>query len=273
MKPSIETLAMIRDYARGELNEQEMARVEDLLAKQPELQEEVLLAQLLSEETEAMEKQRLLQVIQEADGEAVGATPGVPSNKIVPLWKQPWFRLAAASVLLLLAFGLFWYIGDTPSADRFASFREEAYVAPPVSDAMRSGVSSVDWLSDANQYLQTNQYEQCLSAVESIPPSDSLYLYALLLKGHSHYKMQQYERAIGAFEELLEQPADEPLYFSPNADHIRWSRLLAALAKWEADKTPENRQVIERLLVAFLEQADRTDRYYEEAQQLQRLLN
>jgi len=277
MMESSDILLLIKKYAQGELNDEERKSFERMLSDNPDLQKEVESTKLLMRAAEKTERQRLLSLVQELSvqtespsvqlllRERLRRTLKTWAAVFTPPQKLVW-RIGIA--VLFAAAAIWWFSKPT---DRFPEFQKVAYVPPAASDLLRRGTAG-NFISTAFREYESGNYWQSLAGLENASPEDSLFLVALLLRGHNHYQLGNYTQAAIVFNELITQQDSSAKYLHPNPDNVAWTRILALLAQYRSDKKEAKRDELLQALNAFLKTANSTDTYHKRAAELQELL-
>lgn len=261
MNTSNDIYLLVKKYVSGELDEQGRKDFEAILEEHPELKEEIEFTKSLIRSTEKFERQRLLHL-----AEKVGSKPG----NIRHLHKY-WRWAAVVAVPILVTLGLVWRF-STSNNDRVVAFRSSSYIKPALQGASLKGTTDSTLLLEAYSQYDKAEYDRSLALLELIPSGDSLYLYALFLKGHNYYRSDSFEQAINAFEEMEGLWGAEKKYLIPNRDNAGWTRILAMLELYQIEKKDEKKQELIQAIGLFLETADTTDIYFKKAKELQKLL-
>ncbi|MCB0518356.1 MAG: hypothetical protein H6577_06255 [Lewinellaceae bacterium] len=266
MNTSDDIFLLIKQYASGELDEQGRKDLEAALAERPDLRDELAFTQSLRRTTEKAERQRLLALIESVDSSGGNTDRPTEAAPLAKPRQYGWALLAAAALLVALAL-LWWFYRQ--SAEPLEKFQHTAYVEPSLGSAATRGGTERGLLLDAFREYEAGNYTGSLALLDSMPPGDSLYLYALFLRGHDHFRAGRYGQAIGAFDQLEQQFGTNPAYLAPNRDNAGWTRLLALLQLYEKEKSDSKKQALLQAIQAFLEGADNSDIYFKKATELQ----
>lgn len=117
-----------------------------------------------------------------------------------------------------------------------------------------------------------NEFKTCVTTLDPIQRTDSLYLFALYLKQHAYYKSEQFEASLDAYKRI-DQLKEEPLYRKKYLDFINaeWTSILAYLNIYQKEKKKANKEELLSSVKAFLQKSP-IRKYREPAEQLQKWL-
>jgi len=269
LKVSFEILELIKRYVKGEGSDEERRTLEQLLVEQPELQEEIDLAKMLVKETEELERQRILDMIESTDSpseEEVEIAP--PSSTSIFSNKKIWWILIGFLIALIALLG-WWKMKSAPLEKKVYAFQQNTYIIPSNENFLR-GSTSMTTLDEAYREYVLKDYKKSLSLLQLFSDQDSLYLQSLYLKGHNFYLTQNYRKSIEVFDEILSKK-ELGNYYAPDWDNIGWTRILAKLS--EEENFENNKTALKKEVSDFLKVANPTDVYFQNAKQLEGLLD
>lgn len=258
----------IMAYLTGEMGEEDKIIFKTRLTVDPELARKLGELRPLAEGFKAMRHEGFEN---EVKGWANGLTTKKtkPAAKVVPLAKRrnQWWRYAAAAILLALIAVAFWQLGPSLFGEQdLTAFQQQNYIAPAA--AVERGSKTM--LEEGVTAFEKGNYTLAVSALQSITAEDSLFVTAQYYLGHAQFKMERYREATAAFSQSLDAVENGRTYQLGdfNADNAGWTRVLAQLAQ----SNGQDDTVLYRLLAEFLDQADRTDVYYQKALELEERL-
>ncbi len=156
----------------------------------------------------------------------------------VPINKKNFFvlnsvvrKIAVAIVFLIIGIGTsYWWM----QKNAWQKFEQAKYIRP-VLDVDRGGrsdgvsstydLAEIDFASVADG---KTDYTACINRLKTITPKDSLYLKALYLSGHAHYKSGNYNIAKQEFEKLIKayNTTNKNWINTVNLDNAKWIAIL-----------------------------------------------
>ncbi|MCB0629814.1 MAG: tetratricopeptide repeat protein [Lewinella sp.] len=223
----MENIDKIEKYLSGDMAGEERQSFEAEVAANPALADEVDLLRLAREAVELQIGDNLRQQFQEWDQSATQSTTSTEA-KVVQMKPRTTLRRVlaiAATVLLLLSAGSFWYANDQYAADAIAGDLYESIATT------RRPNSSEDTLEKAIAAIMDKNYAEADQLLQTIQPNDLKYTDARYYLGHSYYQQGQYNEAINILQNLGDN-AD--INLSESAD---WLRVLSYLELGQTDNT------------------------------------
>ena len=179
---------------------------------------------------------------------------------------------AAASVLLLVAVGT-WYFSNQGSAlQRFAG-EQSALVAMHFDNDKSSEGEQLDQQKILQQaeidYGQKN-FLAGIDKVKTIAADSPYYSKAQYLSGHAWFQLQEYAKAATAFEKVLEHPIVQDF---KSREEASWTYLLALTQIYLENPNEANKNKLQTKLPELLKTADPKNIYLKKEQELKQLLN
>ena len=114
--------------------------------------------------------------------------------------KMQWWKIGAAVIVLLLAFG-----GLLKNEISSTGQLYDSYYQSPEWSSQRSVSSDVSYLQEANSYYVAGEYEKAISLYnEAISKSSEKYVYHFY-KGASLQNMEEFEQAIPEYTKVISQ--------------------------------------------------------------------
>ncbi len=262
-------LIKLKRYAVGELQGKERDELEALLLKNADLREELEMTKALISATEAAEKERLINLIEKINAEKIEENiPEKNKDNIVPL--NPMYKkLVWAAGIAAIAAICFWLF--FPFSDPLDNFSQTTYIKPAIVGASLRGESQ-NKLSNAHREYLLNNFSKSNELLSGIEPSDSLYLYSLLLQGHNHFRSGNFDAAISTFDQLIARADPKGPYYRLNIDNAGWTRILAIFSKYKKEQDPDLKTELLNAINTFKQRADESDVYFEKAVLLEKLL-
>lgn len=254
---------LITDYLAGNMAPEAAVAFEKRLNTEPDLADTVKDWRTLAQGFKAMRRAELESEVQQwAESLPGGKQTGSAKVVSLPKKRNTWWRYAVAAVLLALVAVAIWQLVPSGLGGQdLTAFSQSQYIAP--APAVERGSKTM--LEEGVTAFETGNYTLATSALDAIPAEDSLYVTAQFFLGHAHFKMERYTEAIAAFTKSLDAAEAGTYQLGDfNADNAAWTRILARLAQTNNEKDT----TLQRYLTEFLDQADRTDVYYQKAQAL-----
>jgi anti-sigma factor RsiW len=260
---------LIMDYLAGDLSPAERIAFEQRLINEPALAQTLAEHRTLAAGFKAMRQADFEnEVLEWSKNLPVAETD--KTAKVIPLAKKrnTWWRYATAAVLLALLAVAIWQLGPVASGGPdLTAFSRDNYIAP-AAIIERGNEATLDRAVAA---LESGDLIAAEVALKTISSADSLYATAQYYLGHTYYRSQRYVEAVSAFTNSLNAAAGSSNYnladFNP--DNAAWTRILAYLAA--SEETSDS--TLRSYLADFLDQADRSDVYYQKARELETLLS
>lgn len=258
--PSL-TLEVLMDYLEGTLSEQEVARVDQILAEEPEwinVLENLELGLEKDPDIRAKAKaftQAASEAAFRASAEEVTSAPASEPKVInLPFWRQPVWQMAAVILMILLPAGWLLTQNNGPYIDQMS----ELYLQPFDASIVR-GVPSAAEIFDKglNEYQQGN-YAQAAHDLAVITDSQDLSkderLTATLYLGLSYLFSDNYE---GASEELEKVVGEGKTIYEVYAKwYLAWSY-------WKSGRTEEAKAGFEELALIPSDHQDKAKKILE----------
>ncbi|PHN05610.1 hypothetical protein [Flavilitoribacter nigricans] len=262
---------LLMAYVEGTLDTDAREAFERTMDRDPDLRQRVETQMAISQGFKGLQHEAFAREVK-GWAEALPGAETPKETKVVPLKrKSNTWRYAAAAAVLLLIVAAFWLI-NVPGGEDFSysAFRQENYI-PPVDLTDRGNGEEV--LAAAARDFNQGNYAASVEKLRTITSEDSLYVTARYWMGHGFYQLGQYDQAVAAFGQSLE-PTAGITYDLRNfsRDNAAWTRILAQIARVDGEEDPGLRRELENFLTDFLENADRSDTYYNKALELQRNL-
>ena len=257
MKLEENILTLYKSYIRGELNEADAKALES----RPNFKEELSLSRDLMYVTSFEERKRLEVLARQAsqDHKTLSEKTSTSNRR----------RLLLGLLILLLGILVYWLFFW--QNDPLKKFIESEAVPPAIaSTALKSSTGSS--LSIAYRDYQLGNYDQSIATLNAIPASDSTYLFAQLLSGHSHFQAGDLEEAVNRFDNLLALRGNEQDWLLPNYENAAWGRLMALASLYESQPSEAVKAELQQTTAAFLDSANPQDIYYEKARALEELI-
>jgi len=184
----------IHAYLEEQLSPEDKLAFEQEMEVNPDLREEVQLQKsaflLLKHGIREKQRQKVSDLFAEE----------FPENK--PSSGFPWFRVAAAVLLLALAIPIgIWLFGKPGNQDLFANF------CSPMEDritTMSGDHGHVPFYNGLKAYNKED-YPQAIQFFQQVPRGDSLYDYALLYTGNAQLAEGNTEKAKNTFIKIKEE--------------------------------------------------------------------
>jgi TolA-binding protein len=221
----MENIDKIEKYLSGDMAVEEQQAFEAEVAADPALADEVDLLRLAKEAVELQIGDSLRQQMQEWQQSASGTKEKMEAKVVAMKPRASLRRLLAiaASVLLLLSAGTFWYANDQYDAGSIAGnlYSFEAGTRRPNA--------SEETLNDALDAIRDGQYTEADQLLQTIQPNDPNYADARYYLGNSYFQQAQYNDAIAVLQDLGGQ-AD--INLQESAD---WLRVLSYLELGQTD--------------------------------------
>lgn len=224
-RSDMENIDKIEKYLSGDMAVEEQQAFEAEVAADPALADEVDLLRLAKEAVELQIGDSLRQQMQEWQQSASGTKEKMEAKVVAMKPRASLRRLLAiaASVLLLLSAGTFWYANDQYDAGSIAGnlYSFEAGTRRPNA--------SEETLNDALDAIRDGQYTEADQLLQTIQPNDPNYADARYYLGNSYFQQAQYNDAIAVLQDLGGQ-AD--INLQESAD---WLRVLSYLELGQTD--------------------------------------
>lgn len=247
----------IREYINHELSEQEQQALEEQMLKDKDLSEEVNATIALKAQLDKKQKQ-----LWEEYEQDYAANPEKWEAEFPPMAtytpKHAFFQLprikavmgmAASFMLFLAAYFLlsppidtqtlatqYWKEATAPNKFNFhTQTRKE--VAPNLTQEEKRKLQ----LEQAYEFFGEKEYQQALLLLEDIPQESHYYAKALLLKGVTHFQLQQNQQATQNLQIILQNRA-----LSGNDD----ARKFLALIYLQTNQLEEAKQILEEIIEA-----------------------
>ena len=151
-------------------------------------------------------------------------------------------------------------------------FLQDNYIEP--TSVVTRGAED-ELFTRASRSFDARDFAQAAELLGRVQESDSLFVQARYLQGHSYYQLGQYRQAVTAFSQSLQPPPggdyDKGIF---NPDNAGWTRILAQVQLLERGLGSETllKQDLRVFMDRFMQQAYRSDVYYQKAQELEGLL-
>lgn len=248
----------IEAYLSGEMTGADRQSFEAEMAERPELADEVDLCRLAREAVELSIGDQLRQQMQQWQQEEAGADKNRTAKVVKMAPRQSMRRVLAiaASVMLLLAAGTFWYANSNFDSGKMAlGFYEELDLR-----TLRSNAPATDPLAQPKADIEAGSFAAADAFLENVSPANGSYPDARFLLAHSFYRQGRSSDAINILQELIDAP-DGLL-----KDEAEWLTVLSYLQMNETEDTD-----FQELLTAIAANPDHS--YYRKAQQLQEKLH
>ena len=242
--PSL-TLEVLMDYLEGRLSEQEVARVDQILAEEPEWID-VLENLELGLEKDPDIRAKAKSFTQAASEAAFRASPedetstSAPEAKVVklPFWRQPIWQMAAVILVLLLPAGWLLTQNNGPYIDQMS----ELYLQPFGVTDIRSVPSAAEILDQGLAAYQQGNYAQAAHDLAVITDSQELNkderLTATMYLGLSYLFSDAYDSATSELEKVVQAGK------TPYEMYAKW---YLAWSYWKSGKTEKAKAGFEEL--------------------------
>lgn len=221
----MENIDKIEEYLSGAMAGEERQAFEAEVAANPALADEVGLLRLAREAVELEISDNLRQQFQEWDQSAAKSTEEAEAKvvKMKPRANLRRILSIAATVLLLIAAGTFWFANNQYSSNAIAG---DLYSS---ISTMRRPNDTENTLNNALDAIRSGDYTQADQLLQTIQPADVNYADARYYLGHSYFQQERYTEAITALQNLGDQ-ADINLRESAN-----WLQVLSYLELDQSD--------------------------------------
>ncbi|MEM9820529.1 MAG: hypothetical protein AAF985_05635 [Bacteroidota bacterium] len=236
----------IDQYLMGQLQGESLRLFEQQLEGDPDLANEVKERRKSLDVLEDIGDLQLKERIQNIHNRVLDQQPASTSTeksigRIRPLYT--WLALAA-SVLLLLAAGMWWSTTPTPDAQQLFAQHYEAY---PISFTSRAGENDTK-LADASRYYREGAFEKVIGPLESVL-ADSINTKAKLALGIAELELNHFAKAIQHFDDLIN--AKDPLY----EEQALWFKALTYLKQNDLDNCAQQLKQLDQDRFSFKRQA------------------
>ena len=161
----------------------------------------------------------------------------------------------AASLLLLLSIGAFWYANAYFSNQQLA----QQSIEWPAANSLR-GTLSAD-LSSSFALLQAQEYSTAIQQLKAISTEQATYGTAQYLLGLSYLKIGDSKAAATAFQVIIDQPKNQPFY-----EEAYWHQVVVALQQGEL-------QQVEQGIATILKDASFSNATKQKARELQEAIS
>lgn len=242
--PSL-TLEVLMDYLEGTLSEQEVARVDQILAEEPEWIDVLENLELgLEKDPDIRTKAKsFTQAASEAafrasaEEETSAPTPEVKVIKL-PIWRQPVWQMAAVVLMLLLPAGWLLTQQQSPYIDQMS----ELYLEPFNASIPRGGPSDAEIFDKGLAEYQQGNYAQAAHDLAVITDSQDLSrderLTATMYLGLSYLFSDNFEEASLELEKVVSE--GKTAYEMYAKWYLAWSY-------WKSGKAEEAKAGFEEL--------------------------
>lgn len=245
----MDKIEQIQLFLQGRLNGEPLERFEEQLKQDKDLQKMVAEYDTIFKGFSQLRRAKLTKKVEEW-GEDL---PDLEIADKAPVVRNMWWQRAAVAAVVVIALaglGALLFKADHPLDD----FKQENYISLALSlekSAVQAPAAIAFHLAEIN--FERQAYPDCITQLDQIQNTDSLYLKALYLKGHAFYQSQKYLKAIGVFKQLEQvSPTTNFHTRNYNSDNATWTKLLAQLALYEQAPSASQKQKLEQELNAFL---------------------
>ncbi len=187
-------------YLDGELKDQERKWYEDELLSNPDLVKDL---ELHRDVNQAIRETDVIRLRNQLDKIHATVEPEYQESITRKVVQNKYVRIAAASVVVIVALGLFLnYILSRP-ADGTELF-QRYYETPVLSVTVRSNAELDNLFHDAIIHYNNGEFTDALSLFEQVIEKDNSNMKAHLATGISHIEINQTKEAEESFETVIQ---------------------------------------------------------------------
>ncbi len=132
------------------------------------------------------------------------------------------FMAVAATVLILIVAGAFWFANANYSGTSIAANQYEM----PFPNAEMGVVDADSDFKKGRTAFFNEQYEASIPLLEAVPLQSDKYAESRYLLGHAHFNQKSYETAAGLFDKVLDDLEALPMIYR-DVNQINWYLLLS----------------------------------------------
>lgn len=213
-------------YLDGELKGQEQQWYEDQLLSNPDLAGEL---ELHREVNQAIQETDVIRFRNQLDEIHASIEPEFQQSIARKVIHNKYARIAAASVVILVAIGMFSYNMLTKPVDNVELF-QRYYEAPVLSLTVRSDAAMDNLFHDAVIHFNNGQFADALTLFEQVVAMDRSNMKAQLATGISQIEVNRTKEAERSFETVIHHK--DNLY----VDQAEWFLALCYLKTNDLDQ-------------------------------------
>ncbi|MEN0046499.1 MAG: tetratricopeptide repeat protein [Bacteroidota bacterium] len=221
---------LIRKYFDFELNEKELAAVNERMEADEAFLERMRIFQTSDEEILNLEQTN----IAKEEAKTVTLKPKPKQRRITPVR----LRAIAAVLFFVIAsvfvFQIFFNTNNSLNilAQNYWEESEQLIFSNLRSDNAPTATKTK--LVAASNSFQQKDFQTALNTLSSIPSADELYHKAALLKGEIYLEQKQFQAAVDQFQIVIEHPNNE------HNDYAYWYQALAYLQLEQVEEAKQN---------------------------------
>lgn len=158
-------------------------------------------------------------------------------------------KLTAAMLVIAVGAYFLWPGGnesDPIPNDFTQNFYHDYFDDKLRNDIQKNKITeTIITLENALGEFISENYNTCISEIQKIPRTDSLYLKGQYLQVYAFYKSEKYKNTISTYDQI-ENLKDNDLYFTEgmNFTDAEWTAILASIKIFKAKRTKQNKAVI-----------------------------
>ncbi len=247
-------IELIKSYLKNELKGDALKNFEQRLQDEEALREKVEDYKEIFLGFESLKAEALKEKVQSWSKDL----PKISEAKKVELPKGSSFsilkKLTAAIFIIAIGSLVWWNMQGNQIPDDFAQTYYFGYSDGTEKSGSDSKTqhSEISYENARSQFIDKN-FSACISILNNIQKTDSLYLLALYLKQYAYFENENFPESLATYEQLL-QLKNNPAYKKEALNFIdaEWTSILAFFNVYKKDKGKVNKAEFLNRLKVFL---------------------